>query len=382
MKNKISVLALTLAVSISACQNKAGTKEDELAELKKKQSELQAQIATLESDLKAQGKLQEKAAVAVPVTVEPLKAQTFNHYLETQGRIDFDQNVGVSAKVPGVLTSVRVERGDRVSKGQTLATIDASVLEQSMAELKTGWDLANTMFEKQKRLWDQKIGTEIQYLQAKNNKESLERRLATLRQQQAQFIIKAPISGVVDEVLPKVGEAVSPGLPVTRIVNPSGLKVVADISEANASKVNPGDEALVSLPDLNQELPAKVAVVSRAINPASRAFPVEFAIQGGNNISLRPNMIAVVKVKDYTKTQALVVPVNVVQRDETGPFVYIAMPEGKQQVVRKKKVQTGLNYGGQMEITQGLQPNDNVITAGYQSLNEGQIVTFKGIVMN
>jgi RND family efflux transporter MFP subunit len=376
MKNNIGVLALTIAVSFSACQNHAGTKEEQLAELKKKQSELQSQIAALESDLKAQGKLQEKAAPAVPVTVESLEPQTFSHYLETQGRIDFDQNVGVSAKVPGVLTSVRVERGDRVSKGQTLATIDASVLEQSMAELKTGWDLANTMYEKQKRLWDQKIGTEIQYLQAKNNKESLERRLATLRQQQAQHLIKAPISGVIDEVMPKVGEAVSPGLPVARIVNTSGLKVVADISEANASKVNQGDEALVSLPDLNQELPARVSVVSRSINPASRAFPVEFTIKGGNQLSLRPNMIAVVKVKDYTRAGALVVPVNVVQRDEAGPFVYIAVPEGKQQVVRKKKVLTGLNYGGQMEITQGLNPRDKVITAGYQSLNEGQPVTF------
>jgi RND family efflux transporter MFP subunit len=382
MKNKIIALALTVGVSMVACQKQAATKEEELAALKQQQTELQAQIATLESELKASGKLQEKAAAPVPVAVEPLSPQTFSHYLETQGRVDFDQNVGVSAKVPGVLTSVRVERGDRVRKGQVLATIDAAVLEESVAELKTGLELANTVYEKQQRLWEQKIGTEIQYLQAKNNKESLERRLATLRQQQAQFIIRAPISGVVDEVLPKVGEAVSPGLPVARIVNTTGLKVVADISEANASKVQVGDEALVSLPDLNQEVPARVAVVSRSINPASRAFPVEFTLQGGSSLSLRPNMIAVVKVKDYTRAQALVVPVNVVQRDETGHFVYVAATEGKQQVVRKKKVQTGLNYGGKMEITQGLQANDNVITAGYQSLNEGQVVTFKGIVMN
>jgi RND family efflux transporter MFP subunit len=376
MENKLSVLALILVVGLGACQNKAATKEDQLAELKKKQSDLQTQIVALESDLKAQGKLQQTKAVAVPVTVEPVAPQTFSHYLQTQGRIDFDQNVGVSAKMPGVLTSVRVERGDRVRKGQILATIDASVLEQNVAELQTGLDLARTMYEKQKRLWDQKIGTEIQYLQAKNHKESLERRLATLREQQSQFIIKAPISGVIDEVMPKVGEAVSPGLPVARIVNPSGLKVVADISEANASKVSPGDEALISLPDLNLELPARVAVVSRTINPASRAFPVEFTLQGGGDINLRPNMIAVVKVKDYTKSQALVVPINVVQKDETGHFVYIAVPENKQQVVRKKKVQTGLNYAGRMEITAGLSPNDNVITTGYQSLNEGQPVTF------
>lgn len=376
MKNKLSVLALILVVGLGACQNKAATREDELAELKKQQTDLQAQIAQLESALRAEGKLQPAKVRTVPVTVEALTPQVFSHYLETQGRVDFEQNVGVSAKVPGVLTSVRVERGDRVTKGQTLATIDASVLEQSMAELQTGLELARTVYEKQKRLWDQKIGTEIQYLQARNNKESLERRLATLRQQQAQYSIKAPISGVVDEVMPKVGEAVSPGLPVARIVNPKGLKVVADISEANAGKVSAGDEALISLPDLNQELPARVAVVSRTINPSTRAFSVEFSLQGNNNTGLRPNMIAVVKVKDYTANKALVVPVNIVQRDETGHFVYIAVPQGRQQVVRKKKVETGLNYAGKMEITAGLNPNDNVITTGYQSLNEGQPVTF------
>lgn len=376
MKNTLGVVALLLVMGFSGCQKKAASPEEELAALKKQQSDIQAQIAVLETSLKAQGKLPQKQAAAVPVTVTQVQPQTFSHYLETQGRIDFEQNVGVSAKVPGVLTSVRVERGDRVVKGQTLATIDASVLQESVAELQTGLELARTVYDKQKRLWDQKIGTEIQFLQAKNNKESLERRLATLRQQQAQYVIKAPISGVIDEVMPKVGEAVSPGLPVARIVNPTGMKVVADISEANASKVSQGDEALVSLPDLNQELRARVAVVSRSINPSSRAFPVEFSIQGGDQVSLRPNMIAVVKVKDYTKDQALVVPVNVVQKDETGHFVYVASAEKGQQVVRKKKVETGLDYGGIMEITRGLSARDNVITTGYQSLNEGQPVTF------
>jgi RND family efflux transporter MFP subunit len=234
------------------------------------------------------------------------------------------------------------------------------------------------VYEKQKRLWDQKIGTEIQYLTAKNNKESLERRLATLRQQKDQYTIKAPISGVIDEFNPKVGEAVSPGtpVPVARIVNTASMKIVAEISEANAGKVNRGDEALVFLPDLNKEFPAKVTVVSQAINAMSRSFPVELTLKGAGNVALRPNMIAVVKVKDYVKPQALVVPVNVVQKDESGDFVYVATQEGGQNIVRKKKVTTGLTYGGKAEVTGGLAVNDRIITAGYQNLNEGQPVTF------
>ena len=259
-----------------------------------------------------------------------------------------------------------------------MATIDAAVLESGEAELRTGLDLARTVYEKQKRLWDQKIGTEIQYLTAKNNKESLERRLATLRQQKDQYVIKAPISGVVDEFNPKVGEAVSPGspMPVARIVNTASMKVLAEISEANAGKINKGDEAIVFFPDLNKEFPATVTAVSQAINASSPVVSGRISLERKGKCGLRPNMIAVVKVKDYVKPEALVVPVNVVQKDETGDFVYVAAKEGNQNVVRKKKVTTGLTYAGKAEVTGGLAANDQIITTGYQNLNEGQAITF------
>jgi len=177
MKNNIGVLVLILAITLGACNKGGGTKEEQLTALKKQQTEIQGQIASLEEELRAEGKLSAPAAAAVPVATVTVTPQTFSNYLEVQGRVDFDQNVVVSAKVPGVLTSVRADRGDRVTKGQVLATIDAAILEQGVAELRTSLDLARTVYEKQKNLWDQKIGTEIQYLQAKNNKEALERRL-------------------------------------------------------------------------------------------------------------------------------------------------------------------------------------------------------------
>ncbi|MGV3587951.1 MAG: efflux RND transporter periplasmic adaptor subunit [Adhaeribacter sp.] len=376
MKNKIGILFLALTIAVSACNKEAGTKEEQLAALKKQQTEIQGQIASLEEQLRAEGKLSTPAAAAVPVATLTVTPQAFSNYLEVQGRVDFDQNVVVSAKVPGVLTSVRAKRGDRVSKGQVLATIDAAIMEQGVAELRTSLDLARTVYEKQKNLWDQKIGTEIQYLQAKNNKEALERRLATLREQQAQYVIKAPISGVVDEFNPKLGEAVGPGspIPVARIVNTSGLKVVADIPEAHAGKLRKGVDAEVSLPDIGQEFPANVTAVSQVINTSNRSFPIEMRIKGQMDAPIRPNMVAVVKVKEYNNPNALVVPVNVIQRDETDSYVYVVEKEGNGTVVKKRKVTLGQTYAGNTEITSGLNPNDQVVTAGQQNLNEGQAV--------
>ncbi|KAA5543393.1 efflux RND transporter periplasmic adaptor subunit [Adhaeribacter rhizoryzae] len=376
MKNKIGVFVLSFAIVLSACNKEAASKEEQLAELKKQQTEIQGQIASLEEQLRTEGKLSTPAAAAVPVATLTVTPQAFSNFLEVQGRVDFDQNVVVSAKVPGVLTSVRAKRGDQVSKGQVLATIDAGILEQGVAELRTSLDLARTVYEKQKNLWDQKIGTEIQYLQAKNNKEALERRLATMREQQAQYLIKAPISGVVDEFNPKIGEAVGPGspVPVARIVNTTGLKVVADIPEAHAGKLRKGVDALVSLPDIGQEFPANVTAVTQVINTSNRSFPIEIRIKGKLDAPIRPNMVAIVKVKEYNNPNALVVPVNIIQRDESDSYVYVVEKEGNGTVVKRRKVTLGQTYAGNTEITSGLNPNDQVVTAGQQNLNEGQAV--------
>jgi RND family efflux transporter MFP subunit len=376
MKKSLSILSLALAVTFTACNKGGGNKEEQLAKLKNEQADLQTKIAKLEEELKAEGKGGVIEQKAVPVSVAAIKPELFKHYLEVQGKVDFEQNVMVSAKVPGVLTSVRVQRGDRVSKGQILATIDASILDQSITELKSSLDLARTVFQKQKNLWDQKIGTEIQFLTAKNNKESLENKLATLQQQRDQYNIKAPISGTVDEVNPKSGEAVAPGVGIIRVVNPSGTKIVAEVSESYASKIRKGDNAVVFFPDLNKEMPATVRVLSSAINPASRSFIIELGLKNAADLNLNPNMIAVVKINDYSKENAIVVPVNVIQKDETSSFVYVANKEGKGEVARRKKITTGMIYKDKAEVVQGVSANDKIITAGYQDLNEGQPITF------
>ena len=377
MKKIFGVTSLALLLGLAAC-NSGNDKEAQLAELKKQQTAIQEQIATLEAELKAEGKGAVAEKKTVPVTVAPVKAETFRHYLEVQGSVDFDQNVLVSAKVPGVLTSVRVERGDKVSKGQVLATIDAQVLEQNIAEVRTRLDLARIAFEKQENLWNQKIGTEMQYLTAKNNKEALERNLATLQQQRDQYNVKAPVAGVVDNVIPNAGEAVAPGVGIIRVVNTNGSKIVAEVSEAYLAKIKKGDEALVRFPDLNEEITATVDVVSRFINPSSRTFTIELRPKNVN-VELRPNLVAVVRIQDYKKEDAIVVPVNLVQRDEKTQYVYVAQKKGDRHIATRKEVETGVNYQGQVEVLKGLSANDQIITAGYQSVNEGQPVVFNQV---
>ncbi|MDX5346048.1 MAG: efflux RND transporter periplasmic adaptor subunit [Hymenobacteraceae bacterium] len=375
MKKSLSIVSFALLAGLAASCNNTD-KEAKLAELKKEQASLQSEIQKLETELRESGKLEEEK-VAVPVAVVEVKPDTFRHYLEVQGKVDFDKNALISAKVPGVLTSVRVDRGDKVSQGQLLATIDATVLEQNILEVKTAQELANTVYEKQKRLWDQKIGTEIQYLQAKNNKESLERKLATLQKQYDQYNIKAPFSGMVDDVMPKTGEAVSPGIGIIRLVNLSGSKVVAELSEAYSDKVSKGDKARVYFPDINKEIETEVAVVSQVINPTNRTFTVELSIKPEDRaeLSLRPNMVAVTRIEDYSNKNVPVLPVNLVQKDGQTSYVYVVEKEGNQLVTKRKNVTTGRTYKGEVEVLNGLTANDKVVSAGQQNVADGTVVS-------
>jgi len=349
----------------------------ELAKLKKEQAANQAKIAELEA--KTGAGAEAAAANITPVSVLNVQPESFKSYLEVQGRVDFDQNATVGARAAGSLTSIRVQRGDRVSKGQVLATIDASILDANAAELRTRMDLAKTVYEKQAGLWKQQIGTEIQYLQAKNNYEALQRNLATLNQQRSLYNVVAPFAGSVDEVLPKLGEITAPGSPVVRLTSGSGGKILADVSEAYGNSIKAGDNAIVTIPDLGgEEIPATVRVVSRSINATSRTFTVELRLKGSKAADLRPNMVATVRIQNYDRQNATVIPVDLVQKDEQNSYVYVVGQEGGKKVAKKRIIKTGNTYNGKVEVTSGLTANDQVISAGYQNLNEGQVVAVQG----
>jgi RND family efflux transporter MFP subunit len=366
--------ALLFLAFLASCGGEKDPKA-ELAKLKQEQAANAAKIAELE----AKAGPATTTIAATPVSVISVQPESFTSYLEVQGRADFDQNANVSPRVPGVLTSIRVQRGDRVGKGQVIATQDAAVLESGIAELRTRLDLARTVYEKQDRLWKQQIGTEIQYLQAKNNYEALQRSLATQQQQRAMYNVVAPFSGTVDDVPAKVGEMGNPGVPVVRLLSGDGGKLVADVSENYASTIKAGDKALVSLPDLGlNDVPSTVRTVSRTINPASRTFPVELRLTGAAAQQLRPNMVATVRIQNYSKANTTVLPVDLIQKDEENNYVFVVEDKGGKKVAAKRVVKTGATYNGKTEITGGLKANDQVISAGYQNLNEGQTVSLAG----
>ena len=346
----------------------------ELAKLKQDQAANQARIIELEAKTGSPAKV-----AATPVSVMNAKPESFKSYLEVQGRVDFDQNATVGARAAGTLTSLRVQRGDRVGKGQVLATVDASILDASVAELRTRLDLARVVYQKQKGLWNQQIGTEIQYLQAKNNYQALQRNLATLNQQKSLYSVIAPFSGTVDEVLPKLGEVTAPGAPVVRLTSGTGGKILADVSEAYGNSIKACDAAVVTIPDLgDQELPATVRVVSRSINATSRTCTVELRLKNSKAADLRPNMVATVRIQNYNAASATVIPVDIVQHDELNSYVYVVAQEGGKAVAKKRIIKTGNTYNGKVEVTSGLTAADQVISGGYQNLNEGQTVAVQG----
>ncbi|WP_420146634.1 efflux RND transporter periplasmic adaptor subunit [Spirosoma sp.] len=370
--------AIILVSFLASCSQEKKSdlqgKRDELAELKSQQTELNSKIKTLEGELaKLDPKKAEEARVK-DVTVAPLNASTFKHFVELQGTIDAKNNVQVSPKSGGVVTAVYVKEGDQVRAGQAIAKVDDQLLRESISEVKTQLSLANTVFEKQDALWKQQIGTEIQYLQAKNNKESLERRLSTLNAQLGQSTVTTPISGVVDQVNIKIGQSAAPGVGLVRVVNLSQLKVVAKVSDNYSGSVRKGDAVTVEFPDISRNLNSRISFVATTVDPLSRTFTIEAPLPSDN--ALKPNMLARVKINDQTQAKAIVINENLIQDTENGKLVYVAVNEGGKKVAKAKPIKTGQSYGGKIEVTQGLQSGDQIVTAGYQDLVDGQPINF------
>lgn len=375
MKNStLSLTILTLAVALlSACGGGQKDPASQLAALKDQKAQLEAQIATLEKQVGNVNTGTEKRVKTVALT--EVKTSVFKHFIDLQGKVDADETVAATSRMPGTLSRVYVKNGDSVRKGQLLAEIDDNVMQKSMAELEGQLRLAEDIYNRQKGLWDQKIGTEVAYIQAKNGKEGLERTIATMKENMGQAKIYAPTSGVADMVMLKQGQAISPGMPLCTILNLTNLKIKGEVTEAYAAKVSKGDAVQVFFPDLQKEITTRVTYVSKSINPTNRTFTVECALPV--NSEYRANMVAVMKIVDYQNANAIVIPVNLIQTAQDGDFVLVAEKGGDKQATAKKvTVAQGSNYSGMVEIKNGLKKGDFLITTGYQDVNTGEVVNF------
>jgi RND family efflux transporter MFP subunit len=369
MKKLSSLLVIILL--IAACKSGTDSKAS-LEKLKQERDKLSEQISKLEA---SQGRTE--VSPATPVSIEALKKLPFSHYIEVQGRIDGNENIGVSPRTVGVVTKILVTEGDHIKKGQLLAEMDADVLKQNLKDLQNQLEFVTDLYNKQKNLWDQKIGSEIQYLTAKNNMESIQNKIATIQDQIKMASITAPIDGTIEEIPIKVGQLATPGVPAFRVINFSRAKVVAEVGEAYSAKINTGDQVRIYLPDFNEELEQRVTFASKYINPTNRTFIVEAELNSNQNV-YRANMIAVLRIKDYMNPTAISLPQNFIQSSKNeGQFVFVAIDENGKKVARKKHIKTGVTYNGLTEILSGLAEGDKIINAGYKDLYEGQIIDYK-----
>lgn len=366
MKNSL-ILALSVIIALTACGTK--DKKKQLEALKKDMAALQTKIETLEKETGGDS----TKAKATEVQIKKLTLEVFKNYIEIQGKVDADENIVLSSEMPGTVTKINVKVGDAVRVGQILAETDNKALLQGVSELQNGLDFATTIFEKQKNLWEQKIGTEVQFLQAKNTKESLEKKMTSMQEQIRMTRVVSPISGTVDAVDIKIGQAIAPGMPAIRVVNFNNLKVKAEIAESYASKIKKGAEVIVRFPDMDDSIISKINFAARSIGALNRTFTVEVLLD--NKKEYHPNMVTRLSINDYqSPSPTIVVPINTLQKDETGEyFVFIANGNTAQ----KKVVKVGKKYSGRAEIISGIAAGDNLIFGGFESLNDGDLITVK-----
>ncbi|MEO6883063.1 MAG: efflux RND transporter periplasmic adaptor subunit [Bacteroidia bacterium] len=364
-----------LAACSSGQKNKSLDKQKaDLAKLQKQEAVIQTKIDSLQTSIHlAEGDSTNSKQKFVSVTT--VQPGLFTHFIEVQASVDGKQDINVSSQTMGVVSKIMVSEGDEVKTGQLLAQLDDGVIRQSMQEVQTAKDFANTIYQKQKNLWNQKIGTEVQYLSAKNNYESLIKKQATLQQQLDMTQLKSPIDGIVDEIDIKLGQSVAPGMPTIRVVNFSELKVEGNVAESYISKVHKGDSVLVLFPDLKTQLKSTINYVSKVINVLNRSFAVDVKLPS-DNINYHPNMIAILKISDYSSANAISVPVNTVQSSQDGDFVYIATTKNGKTIAEKQAIVVGRIYNGTVEVLQGLNAGDKLITVGYEGLNPGDVVKF------
>jgi RND family efflux transporter MFP subunit len=377
----------TLALLLLACGSEQGqsvqdliTKGD-LEAIRAKKNEISAQQKTLALDVIQLDSViailddTEKLPLVTTITAQP---QNFVHYLELQGSVKTKQNVLIYPEMPGTLHRVYVKEGQRVSKGQILATIDDGGLGSQLEQLKTQAELAKTTFERQKRLWEQKIGSEIQYLQAKTNFEAAENAVKQVQSQHRKSTIRAPFSGIIDDVIKDQGTVVAPGQSseVFRIVNLSNMYIQVDVPETYLSEITKGKEAKVYFPVLGDTIITKIRETGNFINPSNRSFSVEIPVPNKSG-NIKPNLTAKVRLNDYSSENAILIPQSIISENAEGEqYVYVTSEPSadSQAVVTRSIISTGKTQSGYVEILSGITSGQQLIKEGARSVKDGQKV--------
>ena len=376
LKN-LSIILLALVIFSCEQTDEIEAKKSELTEAKEQLFTLKSKISKLERELVELGVVEVNTNLTLVSTIT-ISKKPFYHQVDVRGAVQSRNNVLISAETPAAVQQVLVVEGQQVKKGQTLIVQDGEVLKRSIKELESSLELATTMYERQKKLWEQNIGTEMQYLEMKNRKESLELKLATTRSQLNKTRIKAPFNGVVDMIDVRVGEMAQPGLPIIRLVSMSNMYIKADVSESFIGKFSKGQKVKVYFPSTDFTIHSKISSIGQVINPNNRTFEIEISIPS-NGAKVKPNMITVLTLADYFNKNALTVPTNIIQSDRRGKYAYSVVEEEGNSVVRRVDIEPGITYGTETEIKQGLIGGETLVLKGGIGLTEGGIVEVKNL---
>lgn len=375
---------LLVATIVSSCGNtqkdekgELNDKKAKLEKLKGQQEDISKQIAKLEEEIAKADPEAAKAQKAKLVAIAIVRPDDFSHFIELQGSVDAENIAYVTPRgAGGQVQAIYVKQGQPVRKGQLLMKLDNAIASTQVEQVRSQLAYAKDIYQRQQNLWQQGIGTEVQLLTAKNNVINLEKQLTMVREQLSFSNVYAEMSGIADQVNIKVGEMFSPqtaNMLGIRIVNTNDLKIVTQVPERYLGRVSVGSTLEVTLPESNRTITTKVSVAGKVIDPSSRTFYIEAKMPAGSNI--KPNQIALVKVKDYAKVNAITIPVNTLQNDQSGKFVMVAAKENGKLIARKRQVIVGELYNDQLEVKSGLQAGDTLITEGFQGLYEGQLIT-------
>lgn len=362
------VAAVFLVAACGGAADDIESKRKKLDELKTQKAEIEAQIALLEKETGPDTSAVDKRT---EVSVISLQKGTFVNLAEFQGTVISEENINLGSEMGGRILKVNVKEGQKVSKGQVLANFDSEILQKNLEEVENALELANTTFERQKSLWDQKIGSEIQYLQAKNQKESLEKKIASIRSQMSKASLRSPINGTIDKIFMNAGEMAGAGVPVLRVVNNDQVKINADVPERFVGKIKNGDSVGIKLSVIDKEISGKVRSVGQVIDVANRTFTLIVDPVGKQERDfLKPNMLAVVKAVVYRKKDAVSVPTDLIRFEGVDKFVYTVVDNKAQKI----KVETGESFNAFTEILSGLNGGEQLISKGLNSVSDGAAV--------
>jgi RND family efflux transporter MFP subunit len=374
MKNILVVLLAAAALTMTSCGgNNTEDIKKQLEEYRQQQTELNQKIEALQNQLETSDDVNDDMSL-VPVVIEPIIATSFNHFFDASGAVVAVNEAVISPEINGQIKEILVKEGDRVVKGQLLARLNTDVTDRNIEEIKTSLSLATDVFERQQRLWEQKVGSEMQYLEAKNNKANLENRLATLQTQLEMAEITAPINGVIEKVNQKKGEMAGPGMQLIYMVDLSEMLIRADVSERYISAVHRGDMVQLSFPSIPEfAMQVPVSRIGNVVNKNNRTFEVELRLKNQDQL-LKPNMVAVLNINDFNAENTIVIPSRLIKEDLKGKYVYTAVLQDGKLFARKRYITPDRTYYDNTRITEGLEAGEQLILEGHNRVSDGTLI--------